>query len=184
MAELVESTLSADAAYEAAGVALTFARNADFELANGVSVMVGGKVTPGPFVLSMADHIYTPTVARLVAGADMAAADLYLATDPRVTEVHDVDDATKVKSEGGKIVEIGKQIPVYDRIDCGVFAVTHELLKVLAEVRAERGDCSLTDGVRKLAARGGARVIDIGNEKWQDVDTPADRDHYEKSLRG
>jgi choline kinase len=183
MADLVERTLGADAEYASAGVKLTFARNAEFDLANGVSVLVGGVMAPGPFVLSMADHIYTPTVARLVAGADMSAADLYLATDPRTTEVHDVDDATKVKSEGGRIVEIGKQIPVYDRIDCGVFAVTHHLLEMLKEVRADRGDCSLTDGVRKLAGKGRARVVDIGNEKWQDVDTPADRDHYEKSLR-
>jgi len=183
MADLVERTLAADSGYASAGVTLTFARNAEFELANGVSVLVGGKATPGPFVLSMADHIYTPTVARLVAGADMTAADLYLPADPPGAEIHDIAEATQGKSDGTRIVEIGKQIPVYDRIDCGVFAVTHELLKMLTEVRAERGDCSLTDGVRKLAAKGRARVVDIGNEKWQDVDTQADREHYEKSLR-
>jgi choline kinase len=132
----------------------------------------------------MADHIYAPAVARLVGGQDLAAADLYLATDPRVTEVLDIDDATKVRTDGGRIVDIGKQLAVYDRIDCGVFAVTGALLGALAEVRAERGDCSLSDGVRRLAERGRARVADIGGGFWQDVDTAADREHAERALEG
>jgi len=82
----------------------------------------------------------------------------------------------------GKIVEIGKQLTDYDRIDCGVFCVTQRLLAKLAEVREEKGDCSLTEGVRLLAAEGRARVADIGKEPWQDVDTPADRAAAEAML--
>jgi choline kinase len=182
MADAVTATVGGDPAYAAAGVTVEFAHNPEFEKANGISVLVGGAVVGGPFVLSMADHIYDPALPRLVGSCDLAAADLYLATDPRVDTILDIDDATKVKTDAGRIIDIGKAITTYDRIDCGVFCVTPRLLAILAEVRAERGDCSLTDGVKRLAALGRARVADIGDRFWQDVDTPEDRAHAEKLL--
>lgn len=178
-AELVHATV---AGRERPGVEVVCAYNAEFEKANGISVMVGGAEVSGPFLLSMADHIYPPAIARLVGSQDMTAADLYLATDPRIHDVLDIDDATKVRSADGAIVEIGKQLTNYDRIDCGVFCVTQRLLSKLAVVRAENGDCSLTEGVRLLAAEQRARVADIGPESWQDVDTPADRAAAEAML--
>ena len=182
MADRVRAVLETDSEYAAAGVTIELVHNAEFELANGVSVLAGGAACRGPFVLSMADHIYTSAVARLVMSGDFARADLYLAADPRVDTILDIDDATKVRSEDGAIVEIGKQLTIYDRIDCGVFAVGPALLDMLTAERAERGDCSLTDGVRRLARIRRARVVDIGDEVWQDVDTPADREHAERAL--
>ena len=180
MADAITTTL---AALDVPGVAIDHVHNPDFEKANGISVLVGGAVAGGPFVLSMADHIYTASIARLVGSQDLGAADLYLATDPRIHDVLDIDDATKVRTEDGRIVDIGKTIASYDRIDCGVFVVTQPLLDALQVVRAERGDCSLSDGVRRLADAGRARVCDIGDAYWQDVDTPADRAHAEGVLR-
>lgn len=174
-ADLVSAFVKDDPRYRERGLQIDLAHNPDFEKANGISVMVGGALVGAPFMLSMADHIYPPAIARLVGSQDLAAADLYLATDPRIHDVLDIDDATKVKTAEGRIVEIGKQLTDYDRIDCGVFCVTPRLLEKLAQVRAEKGDCSLTEGVRLLAAESRARVADIGAEKWQDVDTPADR---------
>lgn len=175
MADAIRGAVEGDPTYAERGVTIELAHNADFEKSNGISVIVGGQRAGGAFVLSMADHVYTPAVARLVGTQDMAAADLYLATDERIAEVLDLDDATKVRSEAGHIVEIGKQITTYDRIDCGVFCVTQRLVDALVALRAERGDCSLSHGVQRLAEARRARVADIGNEPWQDVDTPADR---------
>jgi choline kinase len=180
MGDLVRDTLHRET--RAMGVEIVVAHNSEFEKANGISVMVGGAAIQGPFLLSMADHLYTPAIARLVGTQDMAAADLYLATDPRIGDVLDIDDATKVKSDGTRILDIGKQITDYDRIDCGVFAVNPRLCEVLAEVRAARGDCSLSEGVKQLAIAGRARIADIGDSFWQDVDTPLDRDHAERAL--
>jgi 1L-myo-inositol 1-phosphate cytidylyltransferase len=182
MAERIQAALTGDPTYAERGVRIDFAHNAEYTLKNGVSVIVGGRVVGEPFVLSMADHIYTPAIARLVASADVTAADLYLATDPRVDTILDIDDATKVLTDNGRIIDIGKTIPKYDRIDCGVFSVTPHLLDVLEVVRAEQGDCSLSEGVKRLALEGAARVVDIGHETWQDVDTPADRAHVEGLL--
>lgn len=184
-AEAIRASLL-DPAYAAAGIEVVPVHNADFERANGISVLVGGRALTGPFMLSMADHMYTPAIARLVASQDMTAADLFLATDIRTKDILDIDDATKVRSEDGHIVEIGKQLTEFDRIDCGVFAVTPRLLEELEAVRAasEKKDCSLTEGVRRLAEARRARVADIGDELWQDVDTPADRTHAEAVFKG
>jgi len=181
-ADLVRRALERDADYERAGVTLELAHNAEFDKANGVSVLVGGAALPGPFLLSMADHLYTPAIAARVGAQDLGAADLYLATDTRLDQALDLDDATKVRSDGVRILEIGKTIPTYDRIDCGVFAVTRALLDALTAVRAEAGDCSLTDGVRRLAQQGRARVVDIGEDFWQDVDTAADLASAERAI--
>lgn len=181
-ADQVEAALKNDATYADKGITIDIAFNKDFQLKNGVSVIVGGRVVNGPFALSMADHVYTTAIAKAVASCDITAADLYLATDERVDNQLDIDDATKVKTEAGRIVDIGKTIPVYDRIDCGVFAVTPRLVDELEKFRAAHGDCSLSEGVKVLASQNRARVVDIGNETWQDVDTPADRAHIEGQL--
>lgn len=164
------------------GVRVHTIPNADFALSNGVSVLCARGVVPGPFLLSMSDHVYDVSVARAAAEADMAAGDLWLCVDRRVAEVYDPDDATKVKTDGDRIVDIGKTIPVYDCIDCGVFAVGDALLASLEAERARRGDCSLSDGVRHLAASGRARVVDIGDAFWQDVDTPEAQERAEREL--
>jgi 1L-myo-inositol 1-phosphate cytidylyltransferase len=182
MADQIRATVTDDPAYTAAGIAIELAHNAEFERSNGVSVLVGGARAGGPFLLSMVDHLYPAGIACLVGGCDLAAADLYLATDTRIGEVLDLEDATKVRTEGGRIVDIGKAIEVYDRIDCGVFAVTPRLLDALAEVRAEHGDCSLTQGVKRLAEQGRARAVDVGDAYWQDVDTPAELARAEAAI--
>ena len=182
MAERVQQAVTDDRTYPA-GLQIEFAHNPEFDKSNGVSVLVGGEHIGGSFMLSMADHIYTTAMARLVGSQDLGVADLYLATDPRITEVLDIDDATKVRSEAGRIVAISKTLEAYDRIDCGVFVVTPALLEALRVVRQERGDCALSDGVRRLAEQGRARIADIGDAYWQDVDTAADRALAETAMQ-
>lgn len=182
-AEELEAAIAADAArWRAMGVRVRAIRNPDYEKANGVSVLCAQGVFTGAFVLSMSDHVYDVDVARAAVTADMDAGDLWLCVDRRVAEVYDPDDATKVRTEDGRIVDIGKQIPTYDCIDCGVFAVNQALLASLASERDRRGDCSLSDGVRHLSQAGRARVVDIGDAFWQDVDTPEARVRAEQEL--
>lgn len=164
------------------GIEVRFIDNPDYERSNGVSVLAARGHLDGGFVLSMSDHVYDVSIARAAASADLARADLWLCVDRRVDEVYDLPDATKVRTAGDRIVDIGKELATYDCIDCGVFAVGPALLDALAEVRATRGDCSLSDGVRLLATRDRARVIDIGDAFWQDVDTPGALDRAERVL--
>lgn len=146
--------------------------NPDYQRGLGLSVLAARGVVPTPFILAMSDHVYDQDLAQVAAAADVEAADLVLCVDRRLDEIYDMDDATKVRTEDGRIVDIGKELDGFDCVDCGVFAIGAPLLDALAAERDRRGDCSLSDGVRRLAAGGRARVADIGAAFWQDVDTP------------
>jgi choline kinase len=182
-ADAIERSLRGDAGdFARAGVAVRCVDNPEFMKSNGVSVVCAKSAVRGPFVLTMSDHVYDETLPRLTSRADLRRADLYLCVDRNVADVYDPDDATKVVTERGYIVDIGKQLTSYDCIDCGVFAVTPALIDALETVRATRGDCSLSDGVKLLASHRRARVIDVGDVFWQDVDTPHARARAEGWL--
>ncbi len=182
MGDVIRRVIEADEAYGRAGLEVHFIENPDYDKANGVSVLKARPHVRGPFLLSMADHVYEDAVPRLAVEADLTHADLFLCIDRRKHEVYDLPDATKVMTEDGRIVDIGKALTDYDAVDCGVFAVSPALFDALDKVLAERGDCGLSDGVRALAAAGRARVIDVGRAFWQDVDTPGARRRAEKML--
>jgi choline kinase len=184
-ADLVIEALAGDPDYEALGIELEIIENPEYKKANGVSVLAAQSLFREPFLLSMADHIYDADIARRAAAADMSQADLVLCVDPRLDEIYDMDDATKVRTRAGMIVDIGKTIPRYDCVDCGVFAVGPALFDELGNALRERGDCSLSDGVARLAERQRARVVEIGPASfWQDVDTPDAQLRAESVLRG
>ncbi|MBA2430686.1 MAG: nucleotidyltransferase, partial [Chthoniobacterales bacterium] len=82
-----------------------------------------------------------------------------------------LDDATKVETEGDHIIDIGKQLQDYDAIDTGVFLCSDEIFRYLRAAQRD-GDCSLSDGIRAMAAERKVRAVDIGDGWWQDVDTP------------
>ena len=87
------------------------------------------------------------------------------------TRIFDLDDATKVRREGDRIVDIGKEIAEYDAFDTGMFLCSPALFDILESVKKE-GNCSLSDGMRMLGRNGRLRAFDIEDAAWQDVDTP------------
>jgi choline kinase len=95
-----------------------------------------------------------------------------LLVDRKIASVFDLDDATKVKTDGNHIVAIGKQLTEYDCIDTGIFVCTTGLVRAIGEVAETRGDASLSDGVQQLSQSGLMTVLDVGEETWMDVDTP------------
>lgn len=183
--ELIQSAVESDPFYTLRGLQIEFIDNRDYQKSNGVSVLKARDHFDGPFVLTMADHVFDDGVAESAAGADMTVADLHLCVDYRIEEIYDMDDATKVATLGGPFIDtISKELTKFDCVDCGVFAVSPALLDELDAVLQERGDCSLSDGVARLANKKRARVLDIGNCFWQDVDTQAARQRAERILSG
>ncbi len=161
---------------------LRFAVNEQYDLANGVSVLAAREHIDGPFLLTMADHVFSDDVMRL-AGQHVPPADgATLLVDYDIDGVFDLDDATKVLERDGRIADIGKQIADYTCIDTGLFVCTPALLDALAAVYDARGDASLSDGIGHLAGAGRMTVLDIGGGFWQDVDTPAMLAEAERRL--
>lgn len=145
--------------------------NPDWRKQNGVSVLRAAGRVRAPFFLAMGDHLFE--FAILNALLSRGDPDLVnLAIDRKIESIFDLDDAMKVQTQGESLVAIGKDLRDYDAIDTGVFLCSDEIFGSLQRAQAERGDCSLSDGVRLLATDGNMRVVDIGESWWQDVDTP------------
>lgn len=132
---------------------------------NGVSLLAARAKVAAGTLLMMADHLVSPRlVTRLLAKADRPLA---LAIDRRLGHPWvDETDVTRVRTAGSRIGAIGKHLVVYDAYDCGVFVVGPELVAMLEALAAP----GLSDGVQRLADRGLAGVVDIGDAPWLDVD--------------
>lgn len=163
---------------------LIFVDNPDYKLSNGVSVLKARPYINGEFFLMMSDHIVDRAIFRTLQ-AEPARKGLVLAVDYKLNTIFDMDDATKVKvGPRNTIAHIGKEIPAYDAVDTGVFRVDPVLFEHLQGVFDAQGNTSLSDGVQALSASGKARVADVGDAWWQDVDTPETRVYGEGLLLG
>lgn len=157
-----------------------FVTNPRYRMSNGLSVLSAREaVGARPFFLSMSDHIFDASIIAGLSRAALPENGLVLAVDRKLDQIYDEDDATKVRTENGKIVAIHKVLDSFDAVDVGLFACTPALFDKIAQAAATRddGDCSLSDGVFALCQEGRALVHDIGDGRWQDVDTPGAAEH-------
>jgi choline kinase len=164
------------------GVPITPVRNADWRLANGLSVVAARAAAGDRFLLLMADHLFDPEiVAGLIADAGRRPG-LTLAVDRRLDNpLVDLDDVTRVQlGPGGAIGRIGKGIEPYDAFDTGVFLADRRLPEAILEAAADGAPASLSAGVQRLAAQGLAHTYDIGARFWLDVDDAVAFGHAER----
>jgi 1L-myo-inositol 1-phosphate cytidylyltransferase len=163
-------------------VPVVFVENPRYRLSNGVSLLSARPRLAETFVVAMADHLVGAPVMALARAHTPAPGGATLLVDRRIAACFDLDDATKVRSEGTRLVAIGKQLASFDCIDVGVFVCSHGLLDALQSVLDHRGDVSLSEGVAALAADDHMAVLEIGDGFWQDVDTPEMLAHAERCL--
>ena len=163
------------------GVQVTWIENPDFRKDNGISVLCAKKVIQENFLLLMADHIFEAATARSLLRQLLGKDEVILAVDRNIGSVFDLDDATKVRLERDRILEIGKQLGIYNGLDTGMFLCSPALFSWL-EKAAANGSCSLSDGLRLMAADAKFRGFDIGDAHWQDVDTPAALDYAQQAF--
>ncbi|MBW2194050.1 MAG: phosphocholine cytidylyltransferase family protein, partial [Deltaproteobacteria bacterium] len=150
--------------------------NDAWEQDNGLSVLKARQhLNDGPFLLLMGDHLFDPAILHDLARNSLGEGEVTLAVDSGTTNsLIDMDDVTRVKSENGKVHDIGKGLGAFNGFDTGMFLCTPELFDALEQNGAKRGDSSLTGGVRCLAAEGRVNVFDIRGRFWLDVDDPKD----------
>lgn len=165
----VESHLRSRAAAD--GLSIATVRNDEWEKENGLSVLKAKPLAGDRFLLVMSDHIFDPALLEGLSGQAIGDDEIILAVDRRVSghAFIDLDDVTRVSERDGRIAAIGKALPAYDAFDTGAFLCTPALFEAL-ETSQERGDFSLSGGIRVLAARGKARTWDAGELFWLDVD--------------
>ena len=165
------------------GIKITHIINHDWELGNGLSVLKARENLAGPFLLLMADHLFDPAILHDLASKPLPDREITLAVDSDTTNsLINMDDVTRVKSENGKVRDIGKGLGAFDGFDTGIFLCTPALFEALEQSAAKHGDTSLTGGVRSLAAEGKVNVFDIGGRFWLDVDDSKDLERAERAL--
>ena len=147
--------------------------NREWTRANGVSVLAAKQFLDEPFLLTMCDHLVDPAILRALMAQPDEPDTVTLAVDFNLANpLNDPDDVTRVKCEGGRLKHIGKIIRDFNCFDTGVFRCTPVMFDALAESQ-ERGDDSITGAMNVLAEWDKARVFDIGDRLWVDVDDPA-----------
>jgi choline kinase len=165
------------------GLSASFVYNPDWQEENGVSVLAARPLLEGRrFALLMGDHVFEPEALARLLRTPAHADDSLLAVDPRASNLALVSEATKVRLDGDRITAIGKDLAVYDALDMGMFVFAPGIFDALALARAA-GDTSLSGGVRRLAAQGRMRGVDVGDSLWYDIDTVEDLRTAEALLR-
>ncbi len=166
----LENQLKTDCAH--LPIKLTFCFNSEFKKSNGLSVLCAEPAIRGNFILTMADHIFAPDMIADACTIEPPQNGAILCVDYKLESVFDMDDATKVQVENGKVAAISKQLTSYNAVDTGLFICTPYLFKALNEAKnaSVNQDCSLSEGIATLMKTGRMAVHDIGAFIWQDVD--------------
>ena len=163
---------------------LTHVVNEEWEKPNGYSVLKAREVLTEPFLLTMSDHLFDPTIVTDLIAQPLAGGETILAVDYKITNpLVDLDDVTRVQVVDGYIHSIGKGLEMYNAFDTGIFYCTPALFEAIERSIATEGNGSLSGGMRRLARARKARPFDIGDRFWLDIDEPEEADTAEQLLR-
>ena len=161
------------------GLDVELVENDDFHVGNGSSALVGGRAAGGRFVLLMVDHLFEPDEVTRVLEASGAPFVAAVDTRPRYC---DVDEATKMRLAGGRVVDVGRDLVPYDAVDAGLFVCDAEVLPV-AERCLANGEGSWNAVKRRCLADGlEIETVDLDGAFWTDVDTPKELGRAERLL--
>ena len=131
----------------------------------------------------MADHLFDPSIAREMMSHPPDEGEIILAVDDDTRNSHvDMDDVTRVKTEDGKIRNIGKGLTDFNGFDTGIFFCTSDIFGALERSKEEQGDATLSGAVRLLAADGRAGSFHTHGRFWIDVDDPRALSRVEETL--
>jgi 2-aminoethylphosphonate-pyruvate transaminase len=161
------------------GIDLSIFDNPDWQKANGVSVQVARSFITERTLLLMADQIAAPSLVAELALAPAVGDRTVLCVDRDLARVFDIDDATKVKLRGTRVVAIDKEMAATDAVSVGLFVMSPTLLAALDRLP----EPSLTRGTQEAADAGLVDAHDVRTQLWQDVDSPQMKLHAEWLLR-
>ncbi|HDT11543.1 MAG TPA: hypothetical protein ENN58_02265, partial [bacterium] len=161
--------------------------NPEYNKKNGISLLKAKEALDPdePFLLSMADHIFsndffTEFIKR--SGDVFDDSEAVLSIDRDIEGVFDLDDATKVFTENNAIIKIGKDLKAYNAIDTGLFLCKPTIFDELENIYEKNGDVSISEGMKAVGDKGKFLSVDMTGFLWQDVDTPAMKYEAEQRL--
>ena len=131
------------------GVRVRIAHSDRWWLGNGTSALAAEPYVGHRFFLLMADHLFAAEFLSALLGLDDPSRSCALVVDGDLAFVPDLAEATKVRRLRERIAAIGKDLPVYDGVDTGVFLCRAPIFGALREGRRGR---------RSFVQRGGGTV--------------------------
>jgi choline kinase len=170
-------------AVEAMGAEMTlkFVENLEYQEPNGVSLLAAEPFAATRFFLQMVDHLFAGTALVRLAASPLGPGEAARVLVDRAPTGLDLDDATKVRLRGDRVIAIGKGLEPWDAIDAGCFLLTRDVFDALRRAPASEPR-TVSSGMRQLAAREALGSADVDGTAWIDVDTPADRGLAEALL--
>jgi len=140
---------------------------------NGYSLFLGlNKISSKYTLLSMADHIFSKNVFSQMI-KNYRREDILLATDPMyIKGFYDRKDATKVFGKNYFIIDIGKGLTYYNRLDMGVFILKTKTIKNICQNVESNFDKFGVTNVILSALNSDLNVshYDFANTIWVDID--------------
>ncbi len=140
---------------------------------NGYSLFLGlNKISSKYTLLSMADHIFSKNVFSQMI-KNYRREDILLATDPMyIKGYYDRKDATKVSGKNCFIIDIGKDLTYYNRLDMGVFILKTKIIKNICQNVESNFDKFGVTNVILSALNSDLNVsyYDFANTIWVDID--------------
>jgi CDP-L-myo-inositol myo-inositolphosphotransferase len=167
LGEKIKSKLGDGSKY---GVKIRYVYNGELKRGNGISVLKAKEVLKEDFILLMSDHIFEPKILEDLMKENIEDGECILCVDRTPGENVFLDEATKVRTVDGRIVQIGKDLRDFNGIDCGIFMCSPSIFDAIEE-SLRRGDDTLSGGIRVLAEKGRVKIFDVGERFWIDVDT-------------
>ncbi len=166
-------------------VKIEYAYNPRYNYGNAISLKAAQKFIKEneTFLLTMSDHILDTRIIRR-ALKNLERKPL-LCVDRKLSNPSRVVEATKVLvNSKGFIVDIGKEIPVWNAIDTGVFVFNDEIFDVIERMdRAGEHPLTLSRCVKRMAEEGNPLwACDVSGFFWLDIDTPEDVAFAESAL--
>ena len=156
------------------GISITPLINEDWEKENGLSVLKARTYLQEPFLLLMADHLFDPSIARELMALALSDGEIALGVDGNIgNALIDMEDVTRVKTKGDKILGIGKGLTDFNGFDTGLFLCSSAIFSALERSADISGDTTLSGAVKILVAGGKAKAFEIGGSFWIDIDDPA-----------
>ena len=168
---------------ERLGVPITTLINEDWEKENGVSVLRAREYLYEPFLLLMADHLFDPSIVREMMAHPPGEEEIILAVDGDThNSLINIADVTRVRTEGGKILDIGTNLTDFNGVDTGIFMCSPSIFETLERSTEKYGETTLLGAVRILAGDGRAKAVDVSGRFWIDVADPAAFKRAENAL--
>jgi 3-dehydroquinate synthase len=157
--------------------------NPTWETGLAGSLLAARDFFSGPFLIAMSDHVFDEALIKLMASQEVAEGSVSALVGTNLENIFTLDTAVKVKRQADRVVEIDRNLEVFDAVDAGLFAATPEIFNVLDGIGKDDQETDLTHGLQQLAGAGKLQAVPFDDCLWDDVDTPADLIHAEMRLR-